>query len=337
MCGVAAVAQWKCMSETEQNRWRDLYIAWCLSHGHVSTPSKKKSSEPAPSPVSTMKSGRAPVPQPVAESEPRFTTRAQTTEEFEKRWQFLSESLQESTSSSDFLKRAQDFHLLYLDVCHLLSLGTWTGSAAKAERALKPWKVNRNKLSRVQEWLADLYLACLLLFFGCLTAYTWETFLCSFPNIFFCLPTPSFSHLSPVPLSLPRPPAIAGLLVLATCDISSYLRSDDEDPNYVPARFAAGKYGTGMLTIPQRKDLVTHVTLCSLSNCPLSVKEIKQSMYRFYLLNANIIKAEEPTDWATFDAHEKNMNHIYRGWMDWVKQSYPKDCEVPKKASNCFI
>lgn len=166
MGGVAAVAQWKGMSETEQNRWRDLYIAWCLSHGHVSTPSKKKkSSEPAPSPVSTMKTGRTPVPQPVAESEPRFTTRAQTTEEFEKRWQFLSESLQESTSSSDFLKRAQDFHLLYLDVCHLLSLGTWSGSAAKAERALKPWKVNRNKISRVQEWLADLHLACLLLFF----------------------------------------------------------------------------------------------------------------------------------------------------------------------------
>ena len=186
--------------------------------------------------------------------------------------------------------------------------------------------------------MACRLVSCLFVaFFGCLTAYTWETFLCSFPNIFFCLPTPSFSHLSPVPLSLPRPPAIAGLLVLATCDISSYLRSDDEDPNYVPARFAAGKYGTGMLTIPQHKDLVTHVTLCSLSNCPLSVKEIKQSIYRFYLLNANIIKAEEPTDWATFDAHEKNMNHIYRGWMDWVKQSYPKDCEVPKKASNSFI
>lgn len=160
LSGQEAMASWKSMSSAEKEEWQRKYENWCRSFEACKTPSKAEETLAKRSPVSSEKLVRAPKPEPLPEASPRFQTRAESVKEFEDRWRFLAESL-ESSSSKHFLKSAQDFHLVYLDVCHLLANGAWKGSAAQAERSLKAWRLNRNKISRVQEWLSELRLGSL--------------------------------------------------------------------------------------------------------------------------------------------------------------------------------
>ncbi|CAE7565729.1 unnamed protein product, partial [Symbiodinium sp. CCMP2592] len=105
---------------------------------------------------------------------------------------------------------------------------------------------------------------------------------------------------------------------------------ESEDPNMLPPDFCVGRHGDGLLNNQQKSDLVRHVTLCALSNQPLSVGDIKKAMFKFYLVNRNIVDASSAavTPWEDYKLYERSMEHVYRRWKDWVAQSYPNEFHV---------
>ena len=52
------------------------------------------------------------------------------------------------------------------------------------------------------------------------------------------------------------------------------------------------------LTERQMRDLVRHIDLCARSNRPLTGPEIQQCIWKFYLLNRNIIQDTTDIDWG---------------------------------------
>ena len=77
--------------------------------------------------------------------------------------------------------------------------------------------------------------------------------------------------------------------------------------------------------------MLRHVTACALSNRPLSVVEVKKSMYRFYLTNVGLVKPDAETPWHMYDLHEKNLDHIYRGWKTWIAENYSKEWHLKRR------
>ena len=76
---------------------------------------------------------------------------------------------------------------------------------------------------------------------------------------------------------------------------------------------------------------MTHVTACALSNHPLSVSEIKQSMYRFHVVNLGLVKPDVDTPWERCDDFAVSLEHVYRGWKAWVSESYDSEWHIRRR------
>ena len=65
------------------------------------------------------------------------------------------------------------------------------------------------------------------------------------------------------------------------------------DISNLPQAFMAGRYGVGLLTHAQKKDLHTHITLCALSNRTLTIKEVECCILKFVLWNEGVLTEKQ--------------------------------------------
>ena len=105
------------------------------------------------------------------------------------------------------------------------------------------------------------------------------------------------------------------------------------DVHWAPPNFHAGRHGSGLLTVPQKKDLVRHITAMSMSNRFLLPHELKHAMYKFYLINIGVLQdvnsGEVP--WEKYKACETSMDHVYRDFRAWCRDNYPPALHLVSK------
>ena len=105
--------------------------------------------------------------------------------------------------------------------------------------------------------------------------------------------------------------------------------------NWAPQRFSAGRHGSGILSIPQRKDLLRHVLLMAQSNKALLPTEIKESMYKMVLLNRGMMSMEEAkhsdVPWDLYRDLAGTMEWIYKDWKKWVRETAPAEWQLYNK------
>lgn len=150
------------MSAQARQQWQADYVSFCSQHMLMgngaaasvpATPVKQSAcDEPQSSPKSAEKLvRRVEAPRPKEAMQPQFLEFVADEAAFHERWAFLLRGIKENATSSFFLKHSDDFFRMYADVAHLLPLGHFNGSMARAERALADYRLNRKKLSKVCE------------------------------------------------------------------------------------------------------------------------------------------------------------------------------------------
>lgn len=80
------------------------------------------------------------------------------------------------------------------------------------------------------------------------------------------------------------------------------------DVSNVPQEFMTGRYNAGLLGEAQKKDLHTHITLCSMSNRTLTIPEVKQCMLKYVLWNTGVLtekQLKEQDAPVTLEAYEE--------------------------------
>ncbi|CAE7253259.1 unnamed protein product, partial [Symbiodinium sp. CCMP2456] len=107
-------------------------------------------------------------------------------------------------------------------------------------------------------------------------------------------------------------------------EFMSNCRQEKRNENWVADTFQPGRYGCGLLTVPQKKDLLRHVHAMSLSNMSLFPAEIKRSMFKLVLYNQGQIGLEDPDiPWQLFDKMSSTIQTVYKDWRSWVRENYP--------------
>ncbi len=116
-------------------------------------------------------------------------------------------------------------------------------------------------------------------------------------------------------------------------------KQDDSSLQFVPAAFAAGRHGSGLLTVPQKKDMLRHVVSMAASNKALFPHEVKQCMYRLCLLNKGIVKLEDiehkELPWSDYEKYVPCIENIYKDWRAWVRHEFPDKLSL-MNAKTCY-
>ena len=104
-----------------------------------------------------------------------------------------------------------------------------------------------------------------------------------------------------------------------------------KNPNWAPK--GPGKHGLGLLTIPQKKDILRHVTAMALSNKSLFPFEIKHCMFKMHLVNIGIVPSSDATDvpYDLFTDFAPNMDKVYQDWRKWAREEYPDKIKLLNK------
>jgi hypothetical protein len=117
---------------------------------------------------------------------------------------------------------------------------------------------------------------------------------------------------------------------LKLAKVSAWL--DDQDgksSGWCPRQFAAGRHGPGLLTVEQKKDILRHTLAMAASNRALFPREIKESMYKFYLHNCGIVdvtkQSHDELPWKDFEQCLPSLDNVYRDWRSWVRDNYSDD------------
>ena len=104
-------------------------------------------------------------------------------------------------------------------------------------------------------------------------------------------------------------------------------QGDETSRLWCPRQFSAGRHGTGLLTVPQKKDLLRHVISMAASNKALWPQEVKQAMFKMCLINKGVLALDQADHqelpWSQYEQYLPSLEHIYRNWRDWVKTEYP--------------
>ena len=118
-------------------------------------------------------------------------------------------------------------------------------------------------------------------------------------------------------------------------------KAKSKDYHCAPPRFCAGRHGTGVLTLPQKRDVLRWVQLMSRSNRALQPREIQEAMLRMYLCNTGFVDASDGREvaWESFnvEAHASGMARVYRDWREWVAAEYPDTIKLLNKKAGIFF
>ena len=70
-------------------------------------------------------------------------------------------------------------------------------------------------------------------------------------------------------------------------------KESNQDVTMAPQASLTGRYGAGLLSLAQKKDLHTHITLCALSNRMLTIAEVKLCILKVVLWNEGVLTKKQ--------------------------------------------